>query len=559
MKKKSQYLSLLLVLTLMIGVLGACGSPEQEASTSVSSQEAPIQQTETAETTDPVSEAEVESSAEELPLEALPPVELPLTDEVVTYSVFATSNPNMESYLEWNEYPIWKELTARTNIAFDWHLFSMFTASEQYALLVAANDLTDVVSGDYYTSGVAASVEEEIYWDLAPYLQDYAPNYYDLIQQDGIRQEVYSDDGYVVCFAEIAEKEFPPNNGIVIRQDLLEAQNLEVPVTYEEYTDVLSSLKSAYNMEAPFFLSELNYSVVSAGFEVTSDFTLDGNGELVYGPITDNYKDYLKQMNAWYEDGLIYKDFYAIPNGEINNYQIEYMSQSKSAAAFMYCEFAGMIEFKDTGAVLAPGYIPRHNETDQIHLTDGIDSQVKTNTGWYISTQCDTEKMELMCQFLNYLYTEEGAVLANFGVEGVTYEVQEDGSYWYTDEIMNNPEMTQTQALIYNLMYMMPCYADYTKYNISTLTTWKEFADVWASADNEYKAPTLNLTADEEARYSAASSDVETYMDEVIIKFMIGDMDIDAEWDSYLETMESLGVNEMIDIYEAAYERYQDK
>ena len=46
----------------------------------------------------------------------------------------------------------------------------------------------------------------------------------------------------------------------------------------------------------------------------------------------------------------------------------------------------------------------------------------------------------------------------NENIEGVTYEVQEDGSLWYTDEIMNNPEMTQTQALLYNLMYMAPCY-----------------------------------------------------------------------------------------------------
>ena len=48
-------------------------------------------------------------------------------------------------------------------------------------------------------------------------------------------------------------------------------------------------------------------------------------------------------------------------------------------------------------------------------------------------------------------------------------------------------------------------------------------------------------------------------MDEIVIKFMIGDADIDAQWDTYLQTMDSLGANEMIDIYAAAYERYQNK
>jgi len=71
--------------------------------------------------------------------------------------------------------------------------------------------------------------------------------------------------------------------------------------------------------------------------------------------------------------------------------------------------------------------------------------------------------------------------------------------------------------------------------------------------------PTMSLTADEESTYAAAATDVSTYMDEIVIKFMIGDADIDAQWDTYLDTMDSLGANEMIDIYAAAYERYQNK
>lgn len=560
MSKSNKILAVLLTLAMLLSLLAACGSPA-DSSAALEAKERASQGETPAETegSAPDTQEAVSVPASEVEPDVRPAMELPLTDELVTYSVFANTNPNMDGYDDWNEYPIWKELTARTNVGFDWQLTSMFTASEQYSLLVAANDLPEVVSGDWYTSGVAAAVEEEVYWDVAPYLTEYAPDYYNLIQQDGIRQEIYSDDGYVVCFAEIAEKEFAPNNGIVLRQDLLNEQNLEVPVTYEEYTKVLSALKSAYNMEAPFFMSELNYKVFSAGFEVMDGFSLKGDGGLIYGPASDNYKDYLKQLNQWYEAGLVYQDFYSIPNGEINNYQIEYMSQGKSAAAFMYCEFAGIIEFDDAAAVLAPGYIPRVNADDQIHLTDGIDAQVKVNNGWHISTNCEEDKMKLMCRFLNYLYTEEGATLANYGIEGVTYEVQDDGSKWYTDEIMNNSEMTQTQALLYNLMYMAPCYADYTKYNISTLTTWKDFAEVWGSADNEYNLPTLSLTAAEEETYSAAASDVETYMSEVIIKFMIGDMDIDAEWDRYIATMESLGVNDMIAIYQDAYERYQNK
>lgn len=324
-------------------------------------------------------------------------------------------------------------------------------------------------------------------------------------------------------------------------------------------TQVMTAIKNTYNMDAPFFVTNMDYNVFSAGFGVNSSgFSLDDDGNMIYGPTSDEFKSYLKQFSEWYNAGLIYKDFYCIPNGEANNYRADYMGSDKSAITFCYCEFAGQFVFDNANAALSAGYIPRQTKDQQIHLTDGVDAQVKN--GWAVSTNCNEEKLELLCQFMNYLYTEEGSTLANWGIENVTYEVQEDGSKWFTDEIMNNTAgMTQTQALIYNFIYQGPCYADYTKYNISTLTTWKDYAAVWASADNKYKMPTLSLTAEEMEIYSAASTDVETYMDEIIIQFMIGDADIDAHWDTYLETMESLGVNDMIEIYDAAYTRYRNK
>ena len=46
--------------------------------------------------------------------------------------------------------------------------------------------------------------------------------------------------------------------------------------------------------------------------------------------------------------------------------------------------------------------------------------------------------------------------------------------------------------------------------------------------------------------------------DEAIDKFIIGAWDVndDAVWEEYVETMKSLGVDTMIEIYTAALERY---
>ena len=581
MKKMTRYLSILLTLALIAGVLGGCGgnpatsasAPEDSTLPSVPAAEEADAEVQASPAAGSASELEASAEAEEgetldeagIYVPKPNPFELPLADELLTYTAMGVTNPNMSSFGSMGDYAIWQRLQERTNIGFEWSEFSMFTISDQHSLLVAANDLPEIVCGNYYTGGVASAIDEEVYWDLAPYLEEFAPNYYDLIQVDGIRQQVYSDDGYVMFFDEIAEKEFAPNNGILIRQDMLDKVGKDVPVTYDDYTDVLAAFKSEFDMEAPMYATDMDYNVFSAGFGIDSGFSAGGHGgfsldddkNLVYSPISDTYKEYLKQFSDWYKNGYIYKDFYCIPFGEANNYRAEYMGADKSAICFCYCEFASQFVFEDSNATLSAGYIPRQTADQQVHLTDGVDAQVKD--GWCVSTNCSEEKLETLCQFMNYLYTEEGAELCNWGIEGETFEYQPDGSKWFTDEIMNNPEMTQTQALIFNFMYQGPCYADYTKYNISTLTTWKDYADVWASADNAYKIPTLSLTADEESKFAAASSDVTTYMSEQVIRFMLGEADIDAEWDEYVSHMESLGCNDMVEIYETAYARFLNK
>ena len=163
---------------------------------------------------------------------------------------------------------------------------------------------------------------------------------------------------------------------------------------------------------------------------------------------------------------------------------------------------------------------------------------------------------------MNYLYTEEGSLFLNYGVEGVSFEYDENGDPWYTDLILDNPDgLTTMQALLTYIGDFMPGLSDYTKYNLSAMTAYPEFIEVWADADNDWALPDLSLTVEESEEYSAVASDVETYLDECMDKFITGAMDIndDDVWQEYLDTMEAMGVNTMIEIYAAALERYNER
>lgn len=469
---------------------------------------------------------------------------------------------------DYNELQVFQELQERTGVQLEWELYNGTAMETQFSLLVAASDLPDVCCvAQYYTAGIASAVENNVFVDLSDYLADYAPNYYEIVNTNGIRQQAYNELGQIVSFYEIGQKELTPNTGMLLRGDWLEQQGLELPVTYDQYESTLLQLKEAYQLEAPLVhvsspngqIAADNETYLSAGMDVRRGFSLTQDGDLIYGPVENSYREYLQIMNKWYNEGIIYRDFYTVDAGSAMGLPMEYMSTGKTACMFTYCEFADMISFDNETAKLVPGYLPRETENQTVHLTQGIDARFKTDTAWAITGNATEEKVKAACMMLNYFYTEEGALLANWGVEDVAFTYQDDGTPWYTDLVLSNPDgLNQTQAEFMYLGYKVPTCSDYTKYNIAGITKYADWVDVWGTADNTHALPALTLSVEETETYAAAATDVETYLAEALTKFIIGDMDIndDATWSAYLDKLNQLGLQDMIDCYQAAMDRY---
>ena len=50
-------------------------------------------------------------------------------------------------------------------------------------------------------------------------------------------------------------------------------------------------------------------------------------------------------------------------------------------------------------------------------------------------------------------------------------------------------------------------------------------------------------------------TNVVNYFKEAMTLFVIGDMDVEADWDEYIEELEALGMNEYLEIAQTAYTR----
>ena len=63
------------------------------------------------------------------------------------------------------------------------------------------------------------------------------------------------------------------------------------------------------------------------------------------------------------------------------------------------------------------------------------------------------------------------------------------------------------------------------------------------------------MTTDETAKYVSIESDLSTYLDSRILEFITGSADVDGEWDAFVDTLYSMGLQDMIDLKQDAYDR----
>ena len=63
-------------------------------------------------------------------------------------------------------------------------------------------------------------------------------------------------------------------------------------------------------------------------------------------------------------------------------------------------------------------------------------------------------------------------------------------------------------------------------------------------------------TSEENDQRNKYFTAIQTYIQSTKAEFIIGTQDIDANWDTFLQTLDSMGLQELLAIEQAAYDRY---
>lgn len=570
-------LTWLLAASLMVGLLAGCA---QESSDSAVSQAPAASEAAESEVISEVAAPAVEESTPaqvSAPEESLQePIGLPMPEDPVTITYMVTINPqNMNLYESLDELLVWQELAERTNVTVDATLVNAQEGQTKFSLMVASGDYTDWMDSvsSNYTTGLAGAIDDDVILDLTDIIKESMPNYSSvLFSEDVYVKGATLDDGrmgQVYALTPVSEDEC--TSGPVIRQDWLDALNLDTPVTYDDLHDVLTAFQEAYgaSMWIPYTGSPMgNYLGAGYGISTTYMTHLRGrepfyqvDGEIRFGPIEDEYYDYLEMMAQWYQEGLIWSDFtsytekfdgppadkvldgsFGVWFGNTTDWQT--WTEQASDPNFHCVAFADPV--MNVGDV---NHIRNYNEPI-------------TNGGIAISTQCLDEKLDAAIYLLDYFFSEEGSFLTTFGVEGVTYELDDQGHPQYTDLITNNPDgLQESQALvIYGGSTVSTAYqhpdADYL---IDTNTDDQNAAsDIWKASDAAYDIPDLcTISSEDNEHYSNVMADIGTYISEWSLKIITGQTQLTEEaFAEYRDTVSGMSIDEAIAIKQDALDRY---
>ncbi len=590
--KTNRFVSVVLVIALLLSALTACGA-SQASDNLESSASALDSTTEPAEAEDappetaepPQAEADstqddemsalqsdaAEPEAEQLEEESAPDL-YPFSDEKMELSLLINVGDFMFPYMEDGDMAVIPSIAAAeeaTNIHINFNSVYESSYQEKFQIIMAANEYYDIISklDNLYPGGMEAALEEGVAMDIAPYLADYAPAYLAYLDDhEATKKLISSDSGAIVGFYQM---ETGVTIGPAIRGDWLDALGLEIPTTYDDLHSVLTAFKDEYGADNALMLSQYGFADLYASNFYTDGFVIKGMTENEMGwfvddagnvqcsEIHDNMKDYILTMRQWIEDGLTSMDTINLTGTDAS---VLYQNGRTGTKCFQLSEL-GMSATRsyDENMYWYPIPDPVKNTGDTLGIGK-VFGTADTANGLCISG--NSNYPEAATAYLNWYFTEEGQHVYNWGTEGQAFEYDENGKEYFTDLILNNQNEPLPSFLllaVYTSWIDWPgvIHTDRNSAQYSDEYQAKAF-DVWSSNKTEKNIYYGTLSVEESEEYNSLYSDVRSYCEENILKFLNGDRSI-SEWEDYVSQVKAMGIDEMIALKQAAYDRFNNR
>lgn len=491
--------------------------------------------------------------------------EFPIVQEEITLSILAPGT----GMAEWADMPTMQDYAEKTKINLEYTTPPMDDFSTRFNLTFASGELPDMVFApgtDVLTPALEVDYGQQgLLIPLNDLIDEYAPNLSALLEErPEVRSAITTPDGNIYALPRVDDGDTAawPIGPLWYNGAWLDALDAEVPETLDEFYDLMVRFRD----EDPNGTGQADTIPISNGglqhprvwflsaFDLNSWGVEAVDGEVRYNPMTENARAYYEFFNQLYEEDLLDQEIFS---------QSDEMKKAKGQENRIGL-FQDWFSFFTTGqtedeAINNPMFMPLTSEWSPERSMAGSPKMIR---GTFAITSAN-EHPEATMRWVDTMFSEDGTEYFDRGPEGHYWEY-EDGEG--STKVMT--ERAEEEGEEYR-GEITPFYGITTPGLGVTLpplghegeSAFSQFIREETQEKVEpYSVlafPLVYLTQEEIDELQGISGDLSTYIEEEEAKFITGQLDVseDSVWDNYVSTLENMGVDRFVEIYQAAYDR----
>ena len=480
--------------------------------------------------------------------------EFGIFDEPTTISIMVPQSNELFR----NDWKVWEYMREATGADLDMQVNVTDSAAKIAIAFASKEAMPDFVAfdakssiDDYAVQGALVAIDD---WE------DQMPNWQafwakvDPAEKEKIFNIRRSADGKMYYPARYGADAATGLKTWLYREDIFEKHGLEVPTTYDELYEVAKKLKELYPNSYP-ILCENFYAHVGKtlgpawkeNFEY-SEYYDYATGEWRYGAVEDTMLEIVKTFKRFYEEGLINPNFVSTPTREFS----ELVTTDR---AFMFpCFFNRLSMYMNTMVGINDEFDLSPMNPPVANAQAGVAKIISynfDNMGLVMPNHGDKDRTAKAIKFLDWLYSDEAIELVSWGKEGETYEVVDGKKKFILGEGEDIGNKYGFQTYGAGQAFDRAAVIEKALDNM----TEDELNMIIDNVDSELNPRSwLSLTNEEKNVAATIGTDIQVYVQEITSKFMLGQLPL-SEWDSYVKTIEEMGLEELLAVYETAYNR----
>lgn len=436
----------------------------------------------------------------------------------------------------------------------DLNIIELDSFGSQYLTMMAEGDVPDLTWMNSYMSAYKQLGLDGAYINIYDYL-DMMPNVAAFVndpEHEGDIKRYLIEEGVLYALPLGSAGDTAPYT-FLYRKDIFEKHNMTFPTNQEEFVATLRKLKELYPASQPFIMRQMtapningaqNFghlwgaSHVNQGAHSTI-FTLDENGKYFMAQQSLAYKEMAQFFQDLVAEGLMHRSFMTVDTAG-------WMEAFASDTSFITYDKTDRINpINRTGQSLkdyflvsaaAPFNFGTHaTETDVVSTSRAPGIGAGSGNFWSIG---DNENLENTLKYVDWLYSEQGQVLTNWGVEGESWEWvdKEAGTRKYVDGFLDSvggrvKSCLGTPSLCGDVSYEAYV-AALTENEQQSLNMAQQF--LRKSPANHQ----LRFNEEEQFLYDTYGTACYNYAQTEWSKFALGQRDM-SEWDQVVEEMKA--------------------